>query len=460
MLQQNPFMAKVAENTLDRARQAGLITYDQYKSMGGRDIVPGIQRGNEALMRVHNIKQTSDAAEMADLVVNSNAINVTNPKYKNSNIPLENRRAILGDALKQYARRDIPGLQGTAFASQDANALYSRFSENSPRGVPELVTRHEIDEIRYGKNPKRTLKSVGHNEPRVITNEHRLATRIKDPLVDVLRANEERPIYYEKTKGRFNYGRGTSQIPDKKFWAETAKQIADEKMPATKPTFFGRVRDALDARFPQESGPYGLPDDLFDNPQIMYAKARNVGYLGLHKRDMALAGLAEQTPEEIFEATKGRKAPTFDVLRTDPEIGGLIQSKLDQYAQSRRPIPLLKQTAEDVGNKIKQTARNVGNKIKQTAANLLPNSAPEQLPAPSPLTESPLSTRPLSPKMPSADMASKLRASGAKATPITAPSRKVLGRQIPTGTSKIPPATPKTPFKGIGTAIGTIAKGI
>jgi len=396
MLYENPLMAKVAENTLDRARQANLISYDEYRALGGRDIVPGLQKGNQALMRINNIRHTSSPEQMAEWVSQSELPPV-NPKYKGMFTEQELRDSMSRGTSAYAKQRAAPGIGNPAFASPEANAIYTNFSSITPYGVPELVTRHEIDELRYGKEPKGLLQSFGHQDPRVITNEFRSSRRIENPVVNSLRSQDtpEGREYLRRSGGRFRYGINTSQVPDKKFWADINKSIADPNLPPARTDIFDKIRNVVDRYIPPTNyGGSKLPKDLWQDPAVSNVKSYNLGHdlLNPLHRQGSLAQVKAMSPLEVFSM---RNSAGLDVLKSDPEFAAVINSKL-------KPMPLIKDTVRDAVDTFKRTfskpkllpSPGMGSAttqpaIKPPTVKLAPTIKPTALPAPMPAAPKP-----------------------------------------------------------------------
>jgi hypothetical protein len=463
MLRQNPFFTKVAENNLDRARQAGLISYDEYRARGGRDIVPGLQKGNQALIRINNIRQTSSPEQMAEWVSQSDAVKpALNPKYHGT-AHEGTAREIVRKTIERTGKAKVPGV-GQAFASPHANALFTDFDPDAGYGVPEVTTRHEIDEIRYGRNPKGRLNSAGHLDSRIITNEFRNTRRLDDITLPALREmSGEAPLYFQKTKGAFNYGRGTSQIPDKKFWADTAKSIADETPPAPQqPGLLQRIRDKF--RKPESPGTdpiTGLPKDAFDTPtrnNMLYAAQRNQGYKMLHpsERKYHLENMRNSSPMEVF---RRRNDIPMGVLKTDPEFAELISQKTRPTALLRGKFDEIVQSvraAKDrlMGQKLLPGKKSVITEEVTDFGNLPSTPAPAPAPVPTPATlPKPGAVRAgYTPKPMSPLNTERMRQIALPMSPLN-PERF---RQIALNASK--PKIPGSGFKGVGSAIKSLGK--
>lgn len=262
MLAPNPFLEKVAANALDKRRIAGRISYEDYIAAGGRSsdqMVAGLDRGSNALMRIHGITEKTPSEYFSPETAYGKGVIDTFPPD-----------------LAEEARIDLKRMQDSAFTGRitDYNPVTGNtYSTNTGKAnlvkkmivLPEfddknyldaksgtveraITRRHEVDEIRTAPRDSRgqliesgpkTLDTQGHASPKVITREHENMMRISPEVAKNKIEARYSPLtgfeaqsYEGMSGGKFQYGRRLNDVPGptmnmKKFWKNTQRQIAD-----------------------------------------------------------------------------------------------------------------------------------------------------------------------------------------------------------------------------------------
>ena len=261
MLAPNPFLEKVAANALDKRRIAGRISYEDYIAAGGRSseqMVAGLDRGSNALMRIHGITEKTPSEFFSPEYIYGKDFETFPPHVaERAREQLKDKLDSFGEKITGYnpvtgnaysIDRGIAALKRKAIALpefDDKNYLDAK----SGTANRALTRRHEVDEIRTAPRDSRgefidggpkTLKTQGHSSPKVITREHENLMRLspevtKNGIIDVRYSPDgefEAQSYGGMSGGKFQYGRRLNDVPGptmnmKKFWKNTQREIAD-----------------------------------------------------------------------------------------------------------------------------------------------------------------------------------------------------------------------------------------